>query len=282
MATTIVFVLNTIQQKGIPKYVSEWHMEKIPNLNTIEDLHNFLNKIVTNYHHHSFIMSDYVDYDEEEEDDQEEDEEEEERRPTDFSVIDDEDIGIIKFYTFFGNKNQSTKMVNNARKILNSWKNNKGLIIDLTEHEGGSIQPFIDSLVDILGDTTLLSYNKVGTDKKENKWSNLIDGELIVGKFMTSELRYKKPIAVVVSHKTCSSGEIAASIFCGRKNARLFGETTSGHLSVNDVFPFKDFDLVLTTGLITTVDGVFQEEEKLKVKKSKHPFKDAVKWIKQN
>jgi len=59
-------------------------------------------------------------------------------------------------------------------------------------------------------------------------------------------------------------------------------DKTAGFFSTNEVFPIdKEMDLVLTTTLVTTIDGIFHTDESLKVDlNTKRPIIDAKKWIK--
>ena len=107
---------------------------------------------------------------------------------------------------------------------------------------------------------------------------------------MTNKLKFNKPIAVIVSNKTGSSGEIIAGIFIGRKNTKMFGKNTNktaGYFSSNysgkDTEINNDLTLVLTKDFVTTVDGKFHINEVIYVdKKTSTPITDAKKWIIKN
>ena len=145
--------------------------------------------------------------------------------------------------------------------------------------------PVVYGLSDILGDTTLFSWNNEKTKKNEKKWNNFINGKVKMGKFITNKLKFTKPIAVIVSRDTSSSGEFIASLFIGRDNTKLFGKNTDktgGFFSVNGGTDInKDINFILTSSLQTTVDGVFHSNEIIKVdQKTSRPITDATKWIK--
>ena len=90
-------------------------------------------------------------------------------------------------------------------------KDLSSIIIDLSEHTGGNMWAAIRTLTNIYGETTLLKF----TSSKD--WINIANNTEINGQFMTNELKFKKPIHIIVSSQTASSGEIIAASFKGRK-----------------------------------------------------------------
>lgn len=272
-------VIKFVKKYGIKKYILDWKIKSRPVIRNEKQLIDYLNDILEDYHPHSFVMikddtdkcsssnalSDILG-----------------KKETEIYTI--EGIPVIKFYSFFGNENDSRQMVIETRNQIKSLNVSEGLIIDLREHFGGSVEPFINSMADILGETTLFAFGKREVKFDEPRWSNY-DGSssIVVGDFETVELKYKKKISLLVSKDTASSGEISAAIFEGRVNCKLFGDNTSitdGSLSINKAFRInKDIILYLTVDLITTVDGIFQEDELLHVTKSKNIMSDAINWI---
>ena len=281
---------NIITKFGIPKYVKKWHKLSIPNnLFDYGKIIGFLYKYVQKYHHHSFVQSQKLITETSEENSQEL-----LMRPMpNFSWNDQNKIGTIKFYHFINgydqneNEQDTNKLINLVKKYIRTWtKNNlNGIAIDLTSHTGGNMWPTVNSLVDLLGNTTLFSWNNQKTKFTDKKWCNQIDGQVKFNqKFLTNALDFDRPIAIIVSNETASSGEFIASIFYGRSNVKIFGDNTNrtaGQLSVNQGFKInKDITLYIPVKLETTVDGVFQDQEYLTVDvNSKYPFDDAADWI---
>jgi hypothetical protein len=134
-----------------------------------------------------------------------------------------------------------------------------------------------------LNNSTLFAFSNVKLKKTEKGWMNLENSKI---KYNTQYLKDDKkiiPIAVIVGTKTSSSGEFAAALFKGRKNVKFFGNRTAGYLSSNQNFKIsKDIEIILTNKLITTYDGIFNDEEFLNVdKKTDKPITESKLWIKK-
>lgn len=282
-----------IEKYGIPFYVIKWKKMTKPVMpKKFKDHYEyvkFLNTYVQVYHNHSFIQSNTImnkmmshnkpnskKYDP--------------KPMPDFKWNDG--IGTIKFYHFQMTSNKviderdTKKVINLVKKNYDKWQKSglKGLIIDLTEHSGGNMWVCVKSLKDILGNTTLLAFDNVKVTKKDKKWINIIDGNVLYDqKFLTNELGIKIPIGIIVSGKTSSSGEIIASIFIGRKNTKIFGDKvnrTAGDLSVNDGFDINsDLKFWLTCALVTTVDEHYHLDEYISAEKSNDIMHDVNEWI---
>jgi hypothetical protein len=281
-----------ILKYGIPYYTKKWKKIPVPsNFNNYEDFIKFLNQYVKSYHFHSIIhskklMKQYSPKSIKESD--------MENRPLPGLKYDHTTkIGTITFYHYYNNFNQKE---NNARiqEIVNlvhlhytTWEDLglDGIIIDLRKHQGGNMWAAVASLQDILGDTTLLSFNNAETKFTDRKWTNIKDGVVTYNKqFITNELSFKKPIAVLVSKNTASSGEFVAGIFYGRKNVKIFGDKTkktAGYFSSNSTqIITNDIYFYFTNTLCTTSDGTFHKNEYIEVNAvTTKPINDAKKWI---
>ena len=290
---TIIKTINDIVQKyGIQKYVIKWHKLDIPNkFDSYTEFMAFLQKYVASYHHHSFIVSKTL-YSESSKKYYNDNNIEARPLPK-FKYDMNNKIGTIIFYHFYNgfdqteNDKDAIEMFNLVHKKYIKWKklNINGLIIDVRKHLGGNMWPCINALVDILGDTTLLSFNQVETKFTEKKWTNIINKKIIwSGQFLSSELAFDKKIAVIVSNKTTSSGEFITAIFYGRKNVKIFGDKTdktAGYASSNKTIQVNDdISFYFTNSLITTIDGTFHIDEYIKVdQKTNTPTNNAKKWI---
>lgn len=264
-------VNNLIKDQGILKYIKKWKPSKIPTkFKNYNHFIKFLNTYVKSYHFHSSLILKNS---------------KNNRQSPDFYY--DHKIGCIKFYQFDGSEQnpEFSKIIKETKLNISKWIDSgmSGLIIDLSRHLGGHIYPALYGLYDILGSTTLYGLEQCKMVKNDKGWINLTPTGTTCDKFKTGKLKFNKPIAVIVSKNTKSSGEILASIFIGRKNTIILGKNTCktfGKLSVNNTININNkINMAVTVNLVTTVDGKFHKNEVIKVKKSKTPIKDAKKWI---
>ena len=255
-----------INKHGIPKYVKKW----IPasKIFTIEES-------LKTYHKHSFILN-------------------VKEKHTYLPSIKlpkvkfgNDNIGIITIYSYFDEKTK-TESTKKMTKIIHDFLDKHetemiGLIIDFRYHQGGNFWPVITFFNRYLNNSTLFAFSNVKLKKTEKGWMNLENSKI---KYNTQYLKDDKnniPIAVIVGTKTSSSGEFAAALFKGRNNIKFFGNRTAGYLSSNQNFKIsKDIEIFLTNKLITTYDGIFNDEEFLNVdKKTDKPITESKLWIKK-
>lgn len=199
-------------------------------------------------------------------------------------------ILIIKFYQYIYNNdtnfyNKYVKFVqNNLEKYINE-NEIKGIIIDLTKHTGGWMNPFIECLsTTILNNTTLFKFTK---DNKTNDstWWNVKNKKIIIGNFMGNKINTDLNIAVLVSKHTKSSGEICASIFKRKlKNIKIFGEDTFGYLTVNMTYKIDEkYSINIPITYCETVDKKIQKKEYLEPDiYTNKPKTEARIWINDN
>lgn len=287
---------------GIPHYVKKWSKPEIPiqEFKTYWQFYSFLLQFVRSYHDHSFIQSKYViqqrSYTESSNTNAESSNTKIqyiERPMPNFKWDKINCIGRIIFYHFVHSENEDkdqkdyNRIIKLVRVVFKRWekRNIAGLIIDLRNHTGGSMGPAIESLVDILGQTTLFAWSNEPVTHWDKKWLNLDHGIKSGQKFLTSNIKFTGPIAIIVSGNTSSAGEMVAASFVGRKNIKIFGDNvdhTSGDLSVNGTINItSDITLILTQLLVTTVDGKIHTKEYIDVDiNTKRPIIDSKKWIK--
>lgn len=285
-------LVKTIKKKGIPEKVKKW---KVPELKydfkNDEEFYEYLLMLSQSYDKHTFTA-----YEKEEEEIVKEKEEEEKKIVKDYKKKNmkhpivkmiKNNILYIKFYHYFQNitgwKEDLDKWVKIVKLKIDKQlqKEPKGIIIDLTEHYGGNMWPAIYSMYNIYGDNSLL---RLTADKK---WTNIVKEKNTKGVFKNKDLKFTKPIGVIVSTSTISSGELIAATFAGRKNTFLLGDKTNksgGYMSMNGQYPLvKDWiiSLILTESFVETVDGKVHTLEYLRVKKSNNPIKEASEKIRQ-
>ena len=281
---------NTIQTNGIPYYIKKWKKIPIPdNFNDYNNFIIFLKKYVNAYHFHTHIKSEQL-YNKIQKKYMKQNKIKERPMPT-FKFDKTNKIGMITFYYFYNSYDEqiNIKDTNKIIKLVHNyyikWHDMNGLIIDLRNHEGGNMWPHVKSLIDILGNTTLLSFNNVKTKRTDKKWINIRNGMMYYDQeFMSNKLAFNNKIAVIVSDKTISSGEFITSIFYGRKNVKIFGDKvkkTGGYFSANGSIKINDdITLHFTSSLCTTVNGTFHKDEIIYVDKMTHkPITEAKKWI---
>ncbi|ARF11801.1 peptidase family S41 [Klosneuvirus KNV1] len=288
-------VYNIIKKEGIPYYLDKWKKPLIPeNFESYEDFLYFLYKYVQSYHTHSFVYS----ISKTEKYNKQNISQNNERQMPAFKYDERTKIGTITYYQFINDYNNEKKTMNDYKKLIKlvqatyqSWnqKGLNGLIIDLRKHTGGNMWPAVESLQDILGDTSLLSFTNVKSKFSDKKWINIQNGKIMKkdDKLVTAKIKFDNPIAVIVSQNTASSGEFITGIFYGRNNVKIFGDKTNktaGFFSVNKTIKIND-DLIfnLTNKLCTTVDGTFHVDEVIYVDKTTNsPIGDAKDWIMNN
>jgi len=292
MSTNYTSIINKIdkliKKHGIPYYLKKWKKPKTQTqFESYEDFIKYLNKYTRSYHPHSHVDSKILS------ESSTKSSNIKDRQLPEFKWDIKNKIGTIIFYHFYNgydqtkNNKDTNKIIKLVRTTYKKW--NKlgitGLIIDLRKHIGGNMWPHVSSLVDILGDTSLLSVNKIKTKFTDKKWTNIKDNKIEHGKkFLSNKLSFEKPIAIIVSKNTESSGEFIASIFYGRDNTKIFGDKTNktgGYLSANyEIKINDDIRFTFTADFCTTVDGTFHLKEYISVdKKTTSPITDAKKWI---
>lgn len=145
--------------------------------------------------------------------------------------------------------------------------NPKAWIIDLTENEGGSIQPILwhfASLIDQI--ETYSDVDNKGHEKKQKKIYDEISEEdkryyelfnFDYNKVKPKELKNNNiPIIILTSFKTSSAAEFFVASFKGQNNVKIIGQSTGRQTSgVEDFTLNKNYWLHLTTTVIKDRNG---------------------------
>jgi C-terminal processing protease CtpA/Prc len=157
----------------------------------------------------------------------------------------------------------------------------KGLILDFRDHTGGTMWPLLFALSRFLNNTSLYAWSNKKVTKNDKKWDNLINGQIKMNQHYISESDNKIniPIAVLIGENTDSSGEFVASCFIARDNVKLFGNKTSGNLSVNNTYFYDKYVLSIPELLQTSRNLEFKEYIEPDIYTT-HPIRDAKKFIK--
>lgn len=134
----------------------------------------------------------------------------------------------------------------------------KGWIIDLRANEGGMVVPMYAAISPFVQNKKLMgSRNADGKDTYfKIKKGVVYEGQKVVHRFDVKFSKLKnqnKPIVVLISKKTASSGEFITIALSGLKNTTLLGVNTMGLTSANQEHRLSDNTfLVLTEG--STID----------------------------
>lgn len=134
-----------------------------------------------------------------------------------------------------------------------------GWIVDLRQNQGGNMWPML------LGLAPLLAKNPNGKEvigafhlgATHQAWS-LQPGRVLIENRTRLELssppyvlrRPAPPVAVLIGHRTASSGEMVTLAFRGRPTARSFGQETAGFSTANTPVPLPDGSVLLLTGSV--------------------------------
>ena len=117
-------------------------------------------------------------------------------------------------------------------------------ILDLRLNDGGAMAPMLAGIAPLLGDGHLGGFVDQN-GKPEQQWY-LRQGNFYVDSLQVTTLenrcparRPDLPIAVLLSGRTASSGEIVAISLKGRPATRFFGEPTYGATTANESYPIS-------------------------------------------
>ncbi len=130
----------------------------------------------------------------------------------------------------------------------------KGWIIDLRENGGGMSKPMTAGLGPFVENEKSAGWRDA--DGQDTYWiyrnGQVYQNDELVFDLNSQPYKLKsgkKPVSVLVSKKTASSGEVLATSFVGRKNTKLIGTHTQGLTSSNSEHELSDGAyLVLTEG----------------------------------
>lgn len=125
-----------------------------------------------------------------------------------------------------------------------------GWIVDLRGNTGGNMWPMLAGLDPLLGQAPF-GFFDFGT--RRTAWARSANGITAVRDVDASiapafNLRNAdKPLAVVLSGRTSSSGEMTALALIGREGVRSFGQPTGGYSTANSTFNLPDGALLVIT-----------------------------------
>ncbi|MCG7340746.1 S41 family peptidase [Staphylococcus auricularis] len=195
----------------------------------------------------------------------------------------DHQILTIELPGFMGNQKEAkhyAEVINDALQ-KGSYK---GVIVDLQDDDGGDMGPMIGGLSSLIPDGKLVSY--IDQENEEAMKATLEGSEVKSGgtpiKLSNADKVKGKPVAILLSDKTASSGEITALSFKGLKDVKYFGDDSATYTSVNSTFTLYDGTMVnLTTHKLKDRTGKVYENDPIKPdEKTKHAKQAAKDWLK--
>ncbi len=200
-----------------------------------------------------------------------------------------DDIGYIRVDRFSGSNKQASKafataieqqIIEQDASILRGW------IVDLRHNSGGNMWPMLSGLSSLLGNGVHGYF--IEPDGNSTQWGTY-NGSSILGnrKMISLDGAYqlkniRKPIAVLVSKRTASSGEAILIAFKGREDSRFFGQPSCGQSTANRRFTLKNGDLLfLTTATFADKNSNPYGGSILVDELTDSPVTSAVDWIYQ-
>ena len=282
-------IVDLIKKEGIPSYVAAWERDLVPfhelprKGNDATFLAALSERIVKRYHFHSRLLYDNADP-----------VGMRARAPTwgkkppriRTRMVKGTRVGILSFYACSFRYDRTAdraildEQAHSVASAVRQWYTKiDGLIIDLRNHSGGDIYPFLVGLGDILEGVTMYSWGHAPTTRKQRTWE--IGGTTKIGAFTTDRLKCRFPVAVLIGPTTASAGEANAAMFYNKPNVKTFGQDTAGFLSGNVVLTvYGNIEMQFTSALVTTSDGTFHKDQLIRPNvTTKRPLQDAIAWI---
>lgn len=141
----------------------------------------------------------------------------------DFLIGSDNKIGYVRFSSFTGTISGS-----NIGFILSRYKNTEGLILDLRENGGGSVNDVFSLLSRFIDKETLLLYSRIKNGAGHNDFAEAEPAYVDP----SGGTRYLKPVMILVDRGTYSAGSFTSLATKALPNMVLIGDTTGGGLGL--------------------------------------------------
>lgn len=133
-----------------------------------------------------------------------------------------------------------------------------GWVVDLRANGGGDMYPMLTVVAPLLGEGKAGAFTT--PDGAVTEWG-IRSRHVYLGRRRTFFFRrvpraVNRPVALLTSAKTASSGEAVLVSFIGASNARSFGQPTKGYATANRSFPLPDgARLVITAAFMSDRTG---------------------------
>ncbi|MEM8894924.1 MAG: S41 family peptidase [Bacteroidota bacterium] len=165
-----------------------------------------------------------------------------------------DNVGYVRVDSFLGSGNEAQMYAEDIQRRISEQDNEDliGWIVDLSDNIGGNMYPMIAGLGPFFTDDTLGYF----IDPLDNAiaWGYAQDASFINETIITRVqnpyqlLDPSKPVAVISSTATTSSGEATLISFIDRPNTRIFGSPSCGLSTVNTGRELSNGDrLIITT-----------------------------------
>jgi hypothetical protein len=139
----------------------------------------------------------------------------------------------------------------NIQSLIRSLDTNvvNGWLVDLRENRGGNMHPMIAGLGPLTGEGTL-GYFVYKTGSYPWSYQNGTCAPVKVANPYSIKNKHSK-IAVLISKRTASSGEMTAISFIGKNDTKLFGQPSAGYTTGNSGFKLSDGSYIYLATSIT-------------------------------
>lgn len=198
-----------------------------------------------------------------------------------------EDVGYVRIDAFpNATMNNPVEFANAVHTQIakQDVKELKGWIVDLRRNSGGNMWPMLAGVSALLGDGTKGYFVKPDGDKTQ--WGTYQGASFLNNRFQIRvDNPYQlnninKPIAILSSKRTSSSGEAMLIAFKGMDNTRLFGKDSCGMSTANRGFTLQNGDtLLITTATMEDRRGQAYPAGVEVDDESETPLFSATKWI---
>lgn len=171
-----------------------------------------------------------------------------------------------------------------AQIIEQDAKQLKGWVIDLRRNSGGNMWPMLAGVSSFLEDGIrghFIKPNGVKTQWGVYEGASFLDNRFQVNLKQAYQLKNtNKPIAVLGSKRTSSSGEAMLIAFKGTKNTRFIGGDSCGLATANRGFTLQNGDILFVTTAIMSDRTNREYPVGIKMDElSDSPLLSAEKWI---
>lgn len=198
-----------------------------------------------------------------------------------------EDIGYVRVDSFTGiNPNETQKFAESiqAQIIEQDSKSIKGWVVDLRRNSGGNMWPMLAGVSALLKDGIrghFVKPNGETTSWGVDKGASFLNNRFLVKLKEAYELKNKnKPMAVLSSKRTSSSGEAVLIGFKETRQVRFIGENSCGLATANRRFSLDNGDALLVTVSVMTDRAGNQYPTGIEVDElSETPLQAAADWI---
>ncbi|MAY82525.1 MAG: peptidase S41 [Flavobacteriales bacterium] len=138
--------------------------------------------------------------------------------------ISNNEIGYVRFGAFTGTVDNV-----NLNYVLATYRNAKGLIIDLRENGGGAVTDMYDILARLIDQRTVVFKSRIRNGEDHDDFSALENA--IVDPYEGPRFT-NKPVMILVDRGTYSAGSFTALASISLPNVKLVGDTTGGGLGL--------------------------------------------------